>query len=237
MGSDEIFKRRSNERVKRKEANRTMLSATWLMVTEGTKTEPNYFTKAVEDFNKNIQDDYKLNLVLKGMGMNTKSLVNATNLQISIDKYNNKDIPYGKIFVVFDKDDFNPKEFDEAVKMCENNGYTALWSNQAIEFWFLLHFYYIDSKMSRKDYSKKLNEYFKEKGYNYNYKKNDEDIYDLLCKYGSLENARKYAEKIYNIHTNDKPSASESCTTVYEFFKALDDRNGELKNMKPHLKK
>ena len=46
-----------------------------------------------------------------------------------------------------------------------------------------------------------------------------------------------YAEKIYNIHTNDKPSASESCTTIYEFFKALDDRNGELKNMKPHFKK
>ena len=231
MGSDEIFKRRNNERIKRKEARRIILPPTWLIVTEGVETEPNYFTKAVEYFNKNIPKEYRLKFVPKGMGMNTKSLVNATNLQISIDKYNNKDIPYEKVFVVFDKDSFNPKDFDEAVKMCKNNGYIPLWSNQAIEFWFLLHFNYIDSRMNRKDYAKKINEYFKEKGYNYYYKKNDKNIYDLLCKYGSLENARKYAEKIYNNHNNDKPSDSESCTTVYEFFKELDKRKDELKNI------
>ncbi len=229
MGSDELFKKHNIERKKRKEAGRTVLPATWLIVTEGTETEPNYFNKAVEDFNKNIPKEYRLKLVSKGMGMNTKSLVKATDLQVSIDKYKYNDIPYGKIFVVFDKDDFKPKDFNKAVEMCKDNGYIPLWSNQAIEFWFLLHFNYIDSKMSRKDYAKKINEYFKVKGYNYNYKKNDKDIYDLLCKYGSLENARKYAQKIYNSHKNDKPSDSESCTTVYEFFNALDERKDELK--------
>ena len=231
MGSDELFKRRNNERIKREEARRTILPPTWLIVTEGTKTEPNYFSKAVEDFNKNVPVEYRLKLDPKGMGMNTKSLVKATDLQISIDKYNNRDIPYEKIFVVFDKDSFKPSDFDKAVEMCKNNGYIPLWSNQAIEFWFLLHFNYIDSKISRKDYAKKINEYFKAKGYDYNYEKNDKNIYDLLCKYGSVEKARKYAEKIYHIHENDKPSASESCTTVYEFFNALDDRKDELKNI------
>ena len=227
MGSDELFKRRNNERIKREEARRTILPPTWLIVTEGTKTEPNYFSKAVEDFNKNVPEKYRLKLVIKGMGINTKSLVKATDLQISIDKYNNKDIPYEKIFVVFDKDSFKPSDFDKAVEMCKNNGYIPLWSNQAIEFQFLLHFNYIDSKISRKDYAKKINEYFKAKGYDYNYEKNDKK----LCKYSSLEKARKYAEKIYHIHENDKPSASESCTTVYEFFNALDKRKDELENI------
>ena len=45
------------------------------------------------------------------------------------------------------------------------------------------------------------------------------------------EEARKYAKKIYHIHENDKPSASESCATVYEFFNALDKRKDELENI------
>ena len=84
MGSDEIFKRRNNERIKREEARRIILPPTWLIVTEGTKTEPNYFSKAVEDFNKNVPVEYRLKLDPKGMGMNTKSLVKATDLQISM---------------------------------------------------------------------------------------------------------------------------------------------------------
>ena len=41
-----------------------------------------------------------------------------------------------KIFVVFDKDSFSDDDFDDTIKMCEDNGYIPLWSNQAIEYWF-----------------------------------------------------------------------------------------------------
>lgn len=224
------LKKRRAERNKRKENIRKQKSSNWLIVCEGKETEPNYFEGAVAAINELIEDDYKLKVKIVGKGMNTTSLVKSTqDILNEIDEYKISTIPYGKIFVVFDKDSFKASDFDDAIKMCKNNGYIPLWSNQAIEFWFLLHFNYIDSKISRKDYAKKINEYFKVKGYNYNYKKNDKDIYDLLCKYGSLENARKYAQKIYHIHKNDKPSASESCTTVYEFFNALDKRKDELK--------
>lgn len=161
--------------------------------------------------------------------MNTTSLVKATDLQIEIDKYSTSIVPYGKIFVVFDKDSFTSKDFDEAIKMCNSNGYIPLWSNQAIEFWFLLYFHYICSKMNRADYAKKLNEYFKAQGLNYEYQKNDDKIYELLGKYGSLDNARKNAKKISKEHQNDKPSLSESCTQVYKFFDEIDERLEELK--------
>lgn len=163
MGSDNLHKRRVNERKIRRENIIKIKSSNWLIVCEGKKTEPNYFEKAIEQINKNIDDDYKLKVTIIGMGMNTKSLVNATDLQIKIDSYSNTVVPYGKIFVVFDKDSFSSKDFDEAIDMCNRNGYIPLWSNQSIEFWFLLHFYYIDAKIDRCDYPKKLNEYFKKK--------------------------------------------------------------------------
>ena len=190
MGSDNLHIRRSAERKSRKENILKQRSSNWLIVCECTKTEPNYFEKAIQDINTNIEDKYRLKVKVVGKGVSTKSLVKATDLQIKIDKYSNSVIPYGKIFVVFDKDSFSDDDFDDTIKMCEDNGYIPLWSNQAIEYWFLLQFHYVNSKMDRKDYAKKLNEYFKNSGINYEYKKNDENIYNLLCKYGSLDKER-----------------------------------------------
>lgn len=228
MGSEDRFKRRNAERQKRKENVEKQKSSNWLIVCEGEKTEPNYFNKAIDCFNEHIDDDYKLKVKIVGKGMNTTSLVKATDLQVLIDKNATNIVPYGKIFVVFDKDSFDSNEFDSAIQMCINNGYIPLWSNQAIEFWFLLHFHYICSKMNRSEYSNKLEEYFKERGLEYKYHKNDVDIYNKLCSYGSLENARKFAKRICCEHQSDKPSDSESCTTVYRFFDEIDERLKEL---------
>lgn len=171
-------------------------SSNWLIVCEGTKTEPNYFIEAINEINKNIEDEYKLKVKVIGTGRNTISLVKSVeDLQVEIDKYNNRLIPYSKIFVVFDKDSFSDKSFDEAIKMCIQNGYIPLWSNQAIEFWFLLHFNHIDGKMDRKNYAIKINEYFKKKGLKYTYHKNDSKIYSKLCKHGSLDKAKANAKK------------------------------------------
>ena len=215
---------------KRKENISKQKSSNWLIVCEGTKTEPNYFVEAVNEINKNIEDKYKLKVNVIGTGKNTVSLVKSVeDLQVEIDKYNNRLIPYSKIFVVFDKDSFSDKNFDEAINMCQTNGYIPLWSNQAIEFWFLLHFNYIDGKMNRKMYATKINEYFKKKGLKYNYHKNDSKIYSKLCTHGSLNKAKTNAKKIHLTHINDKPSQSESCTSVYKFFEAIDERLDELK--------
>ena len=59
MGSDNLFVRRSLERVKRKENVIIQKSSQWLIVCEGTKTEPFYFEKAIEEVNRMIPDDYK----------------------------------------------------------------------------------------------------------------------------------------------------------------------------------
>lgn len=229
MGSDNIFRKRGEERKKRKENIEKLRSSTWLIVCEGEQTEPNYFKGAVEEINKDIDEEYKLKVKIEGKGMNTVSLVKSVeDIQNEIDGYKFTTVPYGKIFVVFDKDSFSNELFDKAVEMCEKNGYIALWSNQAIEFWFLLHFNLIESRMDRTIYATKLNEYFKKEGLNYKYKKNDEKIYEKLITYGSLENAIKNATKIHSNYSNEKPSKSESCTTVYKFFNEVNERIKEL---------
>lgn len=194
MGSDNIFRKRGEERKKRKENIERLRPSTWLIVCEGQQTEPNYFKGAVEEINKDIDEEYKLKIKIEGKGMNTVSLVKSVeDIQNEIDGYKFTTVPYGKIFVVFDKDSFSDELFDKAVEMCEKNGYIALWSNQAIEFWFLLHFNLIESRIDRTIYATKLNEYFKREGLNYKYKKNDVKIYEKLITYGSLENAIKNA--------------------------------------------
>lgn len=230
MGSDNLFNKRKAERQSRKENIIRQKSSKWLIVCEGEQTEPNYFLGAVNEINKNIDDKYKLKVTIKGEGKNTVSLVKRVDeLQNEIDKHKTTTVPYGKIFVVFDKDSFSDDSFNQAIQMCNTNGYIPLWSNQAIEYWFLLHFNYIDVGMDRKMYQTKINEYFKRTGLSYKYHKNDKDIYKKLCEYGSLKNAIKNASSIHTKHLNDKPSQAESCTTVYKFFKEVEERLDELK--------
>lgn len=172
MGSDNLFNKRREERKKRKENIEKQKSSNWLIVCEGEQTEPNYFKGAVDAINEGIEDKYKLKVKIVGEGMNTVSLVKSVqDLQAEIDEYKIATIPYGKIFVVFDKDSFSSKSFDDAITMCEKNGYIPLWSNQAIEYWFLLYFNYVDAGMDRNMYENKINEYFKTAGLKYNYKK------------------------------------------------------------------
>lgn len=229
MGSDNLFNKRREQRKERKENVRKQRSSNWLIVCEGSKTEPNYFQRAVDEANKGIEAKYKLKAKIVGKGMNTVSLVSSVEeLLADIDEHKNRTIPYGKIFVVFDKDGFSSQLFNEAIIRCEKNGYIPLWSNQAIEYWFLLHFNYLDCRIDRKSYEEKINEYFTKEGIDYKYKKSDKEIYDKLSKYGSLERARKNAYKVHLIHEKDTPSDSESCTTVYKFFDEVDKRLKEL---------
>ena len=54
MGSDDLFKKRREERNRRKENIRKQKSSNWLIVCEGKETEPNYFEKKYIDFIKKI---------------------------------------------------------------------------------------------------------------------------------------------------------------------------------------
>lgn len=221
-----MHKRRKEMRQQRRTDTLNQRDTRWLLVSEGKKTEPNYFDAAIKEYNKKLEGKQKIKLDIRGQGMNTVTLVNSANDFIyEVDKFRNRTPMYGKIFVAFDKDSFDDKAFDDAISLCKINGWIPLWSNEAFELWFLLHFDYTDAALSRTQYATKIEEKFSNKGFEYKYVKNDENTYSLLEQYGSLKRAMAYAKKLHlDIHRDDKPSDSNCCTTVYQFFEELNKK-------------
>lgn len=71
MGSDGIFTKHRLERKTRKESIIYQKPSKWLVVCEGIKTEPDYFSGAIEEINKNLPNEYKFDVKIVGKGMNT----------------------------------------------------------------------------------------------------------------------------------------------------------------------
>nr|WP_320027101.1 RloB family protein [uncultured Acetobacterium sp.] len=215
MGSDDLFKKRREERKKRKFGYKQPRANSYLIVTEGERTEPLYFkgmTKIIERKMGGNVDVYELPTIdINGEGCSTCKLIEKTDELVSKAK-----IIYQNIWVVFDKDDFD--DFDEAIKMAENKGYKVAWSNQSFEYWLYLHFNYSDSALHRDDWCDKLSEIFD----NYRlgegkYNKNYDVIYNLVDSNDGVNSAIKNAKRKMEDYfcKNVKPSECDPGTTVH----------------------
>lgn len=190
---------------------------------EGEKTEPQYF----EGF-RNLIDSipmYREMVMIhieRGVG-ETLYILNKAKEYVK-----NNNISNSQIWCVYDKDDFPADRFDQvASSINELNRipkdgvyYHAAWSNQCIEFWFLLHFSYYQANNERKLYIEYLDKKFREFGYK-KYQKNMTETFSILQKYGSVNNAITYAKRIINESSGKKPSEIAPGTTVYELVEEL----------------
>lgn len=73
--------------------------------------------------------------------------------------------------------------------------YHAAWSNECIEFRFLLHFAYYTSNNHRTEYISFLNNKFRELGIG-KYQKNMKNIFEILMEKGNPKLAIRYAKRI-----------------------------------------
>ncbi len=187
-----------------------------LIVTEGEKTEPNYFEAIKEKINGEYKDRISVQIV--GTGYNTVSLVNRA-VKIAGESSNG----YKHVWVVYDKDDFTADSFNHAAEMCksisnESTTYHALWSNQCIELWFLLHFCFYQSDSHRNDYYPKLTEHLEKIGVG-KYVKNRQDMYDVLRP--NIDQAINNAKKLAKINRGKTPAESAPGTEVYKIIEML----------------
>lgn len=177
------YKRRKDTREKRPDI---------LIVCEGEETEKNYF----ESFEVTSA---KIKIVPTGE--------NTINIVYCAEKENKKN-KYDQVWCVFDKDDYGEK-FSEAIEKAKNLNFKVAYSNECFELWFVLHFIYLQSAMSRNDYNKKLKIFLNE-----NYKKNDKKIYDKLLKNQNV--AIENAKKLLNYFKDFRPiDANPSTKVVY----------------------
>ena len=112
-----------------------------------------------------------------GEGYNTISLVNRTT-QIA-SGYN-----YDQVWCVFGKDDFNDVDFNNAIEIAKSNNFGVAYSNQAFEYWLILHFDdHQGGGMHRKDYADKIDTLLKPFNLSYDGKNSKvigEEFFELL---------------------------------------------------------
>jgi len=176
MGHDNFFQK--DKKLSRREKNRKPRRI--LIVCEGTKTEPNYFNKF--QANQEVYD----RIEIQGTGYNTVSLIKEA-IRIKNEAAQRNE-PYIETWCVFDKDDFSIESFENAIKLANQNQIRCAYSIEAFELWYMLHFNYYDSALSRKQYIDKLSILLKKP-----YKKNDDEMYSILRSRQSraIQNAKK----------------------------------------------
>lgn len=189
---------------------------------EGEQTEPKYFS----GFEKAIKSDaiYR-NLVhvqVEGVGAETLRVIYAAEEYVKAHKIEN-----ANIWCVYDKDSFPKQDFNAVSQRAETLNsqqskvrYYVAWSNQCIEYWFILHFAYYDADTDRKDYRKFLHQRFKVLGWN-RYEKNNEELFSIMTNYGNPKLAIRNAEKRLAECAGKSDTASVPATKVHLLVKEL----------------
>ena len=207
---------------KRRQEYLEMKQYRYYIFCEGQQTEPLYFV----GFKKLIED----NPIYKDMVLIEIEPCQAETMRVigMAERYVKKNkIQKGQIWCVYDKDSFPADDFNGVVNRAENLNkensqlqYHTAWSNECIEFWFLLHFAYYTANNHRREYISFLNDKFREVGIG-KYQKNMKDIFDILTEKGNPKLAILYAKRIINDVKSQTPAEIAQGTKVYEFVEEL----------------
>ena len=181
-----------------------------LIVGEGVNTEPSYF------------DKFRIpgvKVVAKGLGEGTRKLVNDVE-DVRDEEERKLGAAFDEIWVAFDKDSF--KDFEQAINEAKDKGYRVAYSNQAIEYWFILHFKdHQGSAMARTEYAKSLNELLEPYGISYDpdAKEITDELFSVLWK--NLQAAFDRAFRIYAVKRERGCPTEESVTTIFKLIHAI----------------
>ena len=198
------------------------ISYRYFIFCEGEQTEPKYFY----GFKRLIEGNpiYKnmVQIEIEPCGAETMRVIGKAEDYVRKNK-----IQRGQIWCVYDKDSFPASDFNGVTERAETLNrndpdvqYHSAWSNECVEFWFLLHFAYYTSNNHRTMYIRFLNEKFAELKIG-KYKKNMPNIFDILLEYGNPKLAIRYAERIISEHGHQPPTDIAPGTKVYELVKQL----------------
>lgn len=170
-----------------------------LIVCEGEKTEVNYF--------RGFPIKPEMVVDVQGIGSNTIRLVREA---IRLKEHNN----YDHVWCVFDKDEFPIENFNLALQVARENGIMVAYSNEAFELWYVLHFEYLNSGITRQQYINKLNRLLGKQ-----YEKNDTEIYQLI--FPNQKEAIHNANRLLKEYPTPNPACDNPSTTVHLLVQQL----------------
>ncbi|MEQ8189027.1 MAG: RloB family protein [Candidatus Eremiobacterota bacterium] len=209
--------RKQKKKIYREEQDLIEIKTRILIVCEGTKTEPNYFIKF-----QDVLDDMRIEVKIAGTGYNTESLIEYARILKENGNYN-------QVWCVFDRDSFTEESIRKAFSQARKYKFRIAFSNEAFELWYLLHFNYYHSAITRNDYIKKLDKEFKKTfpEMKLRYRKNMSDIFDILK--DKQQHAINHADRILKSYgSNYRPEKSNPSTTVHFLVKELNNYRKDL---------
>jgi hypothetical protein len=176
-----------------------------LIVCEGAKTEPNYFRGFPVD--KEVVD-----VQIEGEGLNTDVLVERA-MEMSRRAVALKR-PYNQVWCVFDRDSFPGDSFNRALQLARGNRIRVAYSNEAFELWYLLHFVFHDTGVTRGKYCEMLTVRLGRE-----YQKNDPTMYETLLSMQGV--ATRNAGTLLSRYKPCNPAKDNPSTTVHELVEEL----------------
>lgn len=207
---------------KRRQEYLEMKQYRYYIFCEGQQTEPQYFM----GFKKLIEE----NPIYKDMVLIEIEPCQAEAMRVigmAEDYVRKNRIKKGLIWCVYDKDSFPAEHFNGVVERAERLNkenpelqYYTAWSNECIEFWFLLHFAYYTANNHRAEYITFLNDRFKDLGIR-KYQKNMQNIFGILLEHGNPKLAIRYARRIIKDGEGKTPTEIAPGTKVCELVEEL----------------
>lgn len=176
-----------------------------LIVCEGERTEPSYFE--CFPLSKSVCE-------VHGAGKNTLSVVKEAIIIRDKGRFD-------EVWCVFDRDSFPPKRVVDAFDLAQKEKIRIAFSNESFELWYLLHFQYLDTAITRSDYCKKLTVLLGGK-----YQKNDPTMYQrlFLLQATAIKNAKTLHKGVVS------NSLHKTCpvTTVFELVQRLNKLSNKV---------
>ncbi len=209
--------KRNQERInakmqKRKKALLDDIPPYMYIISEGTKTEPNYISGLTDVINRKFSEfSSGPRIRVRGTGRNTKGLLAYARKHV-VEEFPQAEV----VWLLYDKDDFPLDDFDNTQYSAERKSgrreYKTAWSNECIELWFVLHFQELTVNNGREQYREILKR-------NCGYEKNLKNIYELLQ--DKTEIAIRRAKRQYESYVDTPPSKRCPATRVYELVEEL----------------
>ena len=187
---------------------------------EGENTEPGYF----KSFPVNTETEVQA----IGLGMSKTALVKKVIEELNNRKYLRGQKKYDadrQIWCVFDFDKTRKsnekQDFNNAVQIAEEKQIKVAYSNDSFELWFILHYQYIDSELSRDGYYKILSKHFR-----FDYEKKGKNLDQVKNYYEKLKDkmdtAIENANNLEKIHKKTlSPSDQIPITKVHKLVMEL----------------
>lgn len=178
----------------------------FLIVSEGTKTEPNYFGTFIGKRGSKV-----VSVNCKGRGKNTTQLIAEAKKIQRQDRQRGKE--YDSVWIVFDKDNFPDEAFNKAILDAPKEGIFVAWNNPSIELWYLLHLTNTTKELTPAGCINEIEKLMKRQIKSFKYDKASTD-FSWLDREVNQSKAITRAKILQNFNPDKPYSKQNPCTTV-----------------------